>query len=123
NEAAQVVDSVRETIRIGEDGGLPTQVTHHKIIGRANWGLSKETLRLVEEARSRGVDVTVDAYPYTASSTGTAALIPQGAQEGGQKALVERLDSPVQRAQIKAAVVQHIKSDRGAGDPANVVMA
>jgi dihydroorotase/N-acyl-D-amino-acid deacylase len=123
NEAAQVLDSVRETIRIGEDGHLPTQVTHHKIIGRDNWGLSKETLRLVEEARARGVDVTIDAYPYTASSTGTAALIPQRAQEGGQKSLVERLDAPAQRARIKTAVIQNLEHDRGAGDPANVVMA
>ncbi len=123
NEAAQVLDSVRETIRIGEDGHLPTQVTHHKIIGRDNWGLSKETLRLVEEARARGVDVSIDAYPYTASSTGTAALIPQWAQEGGQKSLVERLDAPTQRARIKSAVIQNLERDRGAGDPANVVMA
>ena len=123
DEAANVLDSVKETIRIGEEGGLPTQITHHKIIGRGNWGLSKETLRLVEEARARGVDATIDAYPYTASSTGTAALIPQWAQEGGQKALVERLDAPEQRTRIKTAVVAAIEGDRGGGDPANVVMA
>ena len=102
-EASHVLDSVRETIRIGEEGGLPTQITHHKIIGKPNWGKSTETLQLVEEARARGVDVTIDQYPYTASSTGTAALIPQWAQEGGQKALVERLDAPQQRAKIKAS--------------------
>ena len=45
DEAAKVLDSVRETIAIGEKGGLPTQVTHHKIIGKANWGRSVETLR------------------------------------------------------------------------------
>src|SRR5580700_5173991 len=123
DDSAKVLDSVRETIRIGEEGGLPTQITHHKIIGKDNWGLSKETLRLVEEARARGVDVTIDQYPYTASSTGTAALIPQWAQEGGQKALVERLDAPEQRAKIKAMVIENIKFDRGGGDPANVVMA
>jgi dihydroorotase/N-acyl-D-amino-acid deacylase len=123
DEAAKVLDSVRETIRIGEEGGLPTQVTHHKIIGKDNWGASKDTLRLVEEARARGVDVTIDAYPYTASSTGTAALIPQWAQEGGHKSLVERLDAPQQRARIKTSVVESILHDRGAGDPANVVMA
>jgi dihydroorotase/N-acyl-D-amino-acid deacylase len=38
DDAAKVLDSVRETIAIGEEGGLPTQVTHHKIIGTANWG-------------------------------------------------------------------------------------
>jgi dihydroorotase/N-acyl-D-amino-acid deacylase len=123
DEAAHVLDSVRETIRIGEEGGLPTQVTHHKIIGKENWGKSAETLRLVQEARDRGVDVTIDQYPYTASSTGTASLIPQWAQEGGQKALVERLDAPETRARIKAVVVERIQLDRGGGDPANVVMA
>jgi N-acyl-D-amino-acid deacylase len=123
NESAQILDSVKETIRIGEEGHMPTQVTHHKVIGGANWGLSMRTLELVEEARSRGVDVSIDAYPYTASSTGTMALIPQWAQEGGQKALVERLAAPAQRARIKAVVVDNIKNDRGAGDPKNVVMA
>jgi N-acyl-D-amino-acid deacylase len=122
-EASHVLDSVRETIRIGEDGGLPTQVTHHKIIGKGNWGKSVDTLRLVDEARARGVDVTIDQYPYTASSTGTASLIPQWAQEGGHKALVERLDAPAQRSKIKATVIENIKFDRGGGDPANVVMA
>lgn len=46
DEAAGVLDSVRETIRIGEEGGLPTQITHHKIIGAGNWGRSAETLAL-----------------------------------------------------------------------------
>jgi dihydroorotase/N-acyl-D-amino-acid deacylase len=36
-EASHVLDSVRETIRIGEEGGLPTQITHHKTIGQASW--------------------------------------------------------------------------------------
>src|SRR5271155_2939997 len=123
DEAAHILDSVRETIRIGEDGHMPTQITHHKIIGKDNWGKSVDTLRLVEEARARGVDVTIDQYPYTASSTGTASLIPQWAQEGGQKSLVERLDASTQRATIKLAVIDAIKFDRGGGDPANVVMA
>jgi dihydroorotase/N-acyl-D-amino-acid deacylase len=122
-EASHVIDSVRETIRIGEEGGLPTQITHHKIIGRTNWGQSVETLKLVEEARARGVDVTIDQYPYTASSTGISALFPQWALEGGQKPLRERLSAPAQRARIKAAIVENIRLDRGAGDPKNVVIA
>ncbi len=123
NEASQVLDSVRETIRIGEEGHLPTQITHHKIIGAANWGLSTETLRLVEEARARGVDVTIDQYPYTASSTGIAALFPQWALEGGQNAVRERLAAPEQRAKIKAVIVENIKVDRGGGDPRNIAIA
>ncbi|HET7712080.1 MAG TPA: amidohydrolase family protein, partial [Thermoanaerobaculia bacterium] len=38
NEAAGIVDSVRETIRIGEEGKLPTQITHHKVMGLTNAG-------------------------------------------------------------------------------------
>jgi len=123
NEASHVLDSVKETIRIGEEGHLPTQITHHKIIGRANWGLSVETLKLVEEARARGVDVTIDQYPYTASSTGISALFPQWALEGGQNAVRERLAAPEQRARIKATIVENIKIDRGGGDPKNISIA
>src|SRR6266496_882226 len=108
-EAGHVLDSVRETIRIGEEGGLPTQITHHKIIGQPNWGQSVETLKLVEEARARGVDVTIDQYPYTASSTGIAALLPQWSLEGGSKSTAERLAAPEQRARIKLQIVDNLK--------------
>jgi N-acyl-D-amino-acid deacylase len=123
DEAAGVVDSVRETIQIGEEGGLPTQVTHHKIIGAENWGKSVDTLRLIEEARVRGVDATIDAYPYTASSTGTAALFPQWSLAGGHQSLLERLSAPDQRAKITAEIIHRIQFDRGGGDPKNIVMA
>lgn len=123
DEADKVAESVAETIRIGEEGGLPTQVTHHKIIGKRNWGRSAETLRMIHEARRRGVDVTIDAYPYTASSTGTGALFPQWSMAGGSKALAERLGAPDQRAKIKAEIVRRILEDRGAGDAKNVVLA
>lgn len=123
NEAAGILDSVRETIAIGERGGLPTQVTHHKIIGTGNWGQSVQTLRLIEEARARGVDATIDQYPYTASSTALSALLPSWALEGGQAEVVKRLKDPVQRPRIKAAVIESIRVDRGGGDPKNVVIA
>jgi N-acyl-D-amino-acid deacylase len=123
DEASGVLKSVAETIAIGEQGGLPTQVTHHKIVGKGNWGRSVDTLRLVAEARARGVDVTIDQYPYTASSTGLVALLPQWSQEGGQREIVKRLDDPPTRAKIKAAVVESIKFDRGGGDPKNVYIA
>jgi N-acyl-D-amino-acid deacylase len=124
DEASRVVESVRETIRIGEEGRLPTQVTHHKIIGTANWGKSVETLRLVDEARARGVDATIDQYPYTASATSIqAALLPQWAQEGGREAVLARLKEPATRAKIKAESVSLLKHERGGGDPRNVVIS
>lgn len=124
DEAAGVVDSVRETIAIGEQGGVPTQVSHHKIIGKANWGRSVETLKLIDAARARGVDATLDQYPYTASSTTIqAALLPKWALEGGLKQTIARLKEPAARAKIKTETVAIILTERGGGDPRNVVIS
>jgi len=124
DEARGVLDSVRETIAIGEEGRLPTQVTHHKMIGRAVWGRSVETLRLVEEARGRGVDATIDQYPYTASSTAlSAALFPAWALEGGAEAVKKRIANPDERARIREAVVEKIRNERGGGDARHIGIA
>src|SRR6185503_7241246 len=102
DEASRVIESVNETIRIGEEGALPTQVTHHKVGGRGYWGKSTETLKLVEQARARGVDASIDQYPYTASATSIqAALLPAWALEGGRAEILKRLNDPATRARIK----------------------
>jgi dihydroorotase/N-acyl-D-amino-acid deacylase len=124
DEAAGILDSVRETIEIGEKGGLPTQVTHHKIVGRKNWGRSVDTLRLVEEARARGVDATIDQYPYTASSTSIqAALMPAWALEGGRDEIIKRLRTATMKTEIQKETSRLILEERGGGDPNNVQLA
>jgi N-acyl-D-amino-acid deacylase len=121
DEAARVVDSVRENIRVGEDGGIPTQVTHHKTVGKAAWGKTTETLRLIDEARQRGIDVTLDVYPYTASSTTIqAALVPTWAQEGGRESMLARLRDATTRRRVMNEAAQLIREERGGGDPHNV---
>ena len=122
-EAAQLIDSVQETIRIGEEAGIPVQITHHKVIGVENWGASVESLRLVDEARARGVDVTIDQYPYTASQTSINALIPQWAQAGGREEMLNRINSPETYSTIKNEVIAKILYDRGGGDPKNVFIS
>ena len=122
-EAAQLIDSVQETIRIGEEAGIPVQITHHKVIGVENWGASIESLRLVDEARTRGVDVTIDQYPYTASQTSINALIPQWAQAGGREEMLNRISSPETYSTIKNEVIAKILYDRGGGDPKNVFIS
>lgn len=122
-EGLELLESVTETIRIGEEGGLPTQLTHHKVVGAPMWGQSTESLRLVDEAVARGVDVTIDQYPYTASSTGLTILFPAWSLEGGGEALAERMADPETRARIREAIVANLRDDRGGGSPDNVVIA
>jgi N-acyl-D-aspartate/D-glutamate deacylase len=78
NEGGGLVDAVAEAIAIGEESGVPVQLSHHKAAGADNWGRVATTLTMVDEARSRHVDVMLDQYPYTAGSTGLAAVLAQG---------------------------------------------
>lgn len=123
DEAAKLLDSVRETIRIGEEGGLPTQITHGKAMGKRNWGKSAGMIELVHEARRRGVDVSIDQYPYTASSTGIDVLFPRWALEGDREARMARLQDPATRARIRESIVENLKEDRGGGNLRNVQIA
>ncbi|MCY4029201.1 MAG: D-aminoacylase [Acidobacteria bacterium] len=122
DEALRLLDSVRETIRIGEEAAVPVQMTHHKAVSRDMWGRSAESLALVDAARARGVDITIDQYPYTASQTSITAVVPQWAQAGGTGELIERLRDPETRRRIREEIVYRIEHDRGGGDPANIVI-
>ena len=122
-EGLLLLESVDETIRIGEEGGLPTQITHHKVVGAPMWGASDKTLAMVDAARARGVDVTIDQYPYTASSTSLSILFPAWSLEGESDARLQRIRDPSQRARIKRAIIKNLEEDRGGGDPKNVVVA
>ncbi|RJQ05974.1 MAG: D-aminoacylase [Bacillota bacterium] len=64
DESGGLVESVEEAIRIGRESGVKVEVSHHKAVGRSNFGKVRETLAMMEEARRSGVDITCDAYPY-----------------------------------------------------------
>lgn len=122
-EGADVLKSVEETIYIGEAAGLPSQITHHKIVGAPNWGKSQGTLALVDAALARGADVSIDQYPYTASSTSLTILFPRWSLDGDEETRLARLRNTEDRARIREAVAHNIEVDRGGNDPANVVLA
>lgn len=122
-EGTGLVESVRETIRIGEQGGLPAQVTHHKAMGMRAWGKSAETLALIDAANARGLDISSDQYPYTASSTGIDVLFPAWSLAGEKEVRLARLQDPAVRAEIKAGIIDNIINDRGGNDPSRVAIA
>jgi N-acyl-D-amino-acid deacylase len=110
SEGNTLLDSVAETIRIGEEGGLPTHISHHKSAGRANWGKTRDSLAAVDAARARGVDITLDVYPYAASATSLQSnLLPAWALEGGRLGLEKRLGDPAERARLVDAATVLMK--------------
>ena len=68
DEGDHVTDSLEETFRIGRELNVPVVVSHHKVVGLANHGRSRETLPLIA-ARMQSQGIGLDCYPYCASST------------------------------------------------------
>ncbi len=101
-ETDTVLDSVRETIEIAAKSGVSTEISHHKTGGKQNWGKCQQTLRMVDEARDKGLDVTCDTYPYIAASTTLGTLLPPWMQAGGIAEMLKRLHSPEIRERIKS---------------------
>ena len=105
-EGTRVDEAINETLTIGREANIPVQISHFKVTGKNNWGRSTETLAMVEEARKQGYDVTIDQYPYTASSTNLAVTVPDWALEGGLDSLRVRLKNPEQRKKIIDGMAQ-----------------
>lgn len=106
NESNGVVTAVKEAIHIAETAGVPLFISHHKVLGTGNWGLSKETLRLIHAAIDRGVKATIDQYPYTATQTILNVCLPPELFADGKDNLVRLLKDPVQRRRIQTEMME-----------------
>jgi len=100
SEGDALIESVKEAIEVGKRAGVPVHISHFKALKEENWGKTKESLKLVEDARNRGIDITFDQYPYIAASTGLAAFLPKWAHEGGAEKMLELLQNPETRRKI-----------------------
>ena len=105
DEGDSVTQAINEAVTIGREAKLPVQISHFKLSGQQNWGRSKITVPMIEKARQEGIDVTIDQYPYTASSTSISTLIPDEILADGQDSIKARL----QRPEIKKRVITHIQ--------------
>ena len=100
-EGRTLVEAVAEAIRIGREAHSRVQISHHKACGRHNWGLVDKTLRMIEDARSEGIDVAMDVYPYTASSTYLDTILPPWMRDGGKVEILRRLREGPTRERAK----------------------
>jgi N-acyl-D-aspartate/D-glutamate deacylase len=83
-EGLGLIEAVQEALEIGRKAKIPIQISHHKAVGKSMWGSSVKTLQLVDDALREGLEVTLDQYPYTATSTGLTVVFPAWALEGGE---------------------------------------
>jgi N-acyl-D-amino-acid deacylase len=109
DEQGGVFDAIDEALEVGRLAGVPVQISHFKVAGKRVWGLSAKTLAKVENARQAGLDVTLDQYPYTASSTSLGVLLPARLYEGGREQLLKQLADPPTRKRICQEVLKRIR--------------
>jgi len=107
DEGTKVVESINEAIDIGDKAKIPVEISHFKISSKRLWGKSDLTLGLVNDARERGLQVSVDQYVYPASSTSLDARMPNWVIAGGREAAIKRLKDP----QVRERVIKEMKDD------------
>ena len=102
DESSESIKALEEFIEIVEKSGCKGgQIAHHKIAGPKYWGLSKETLKIIEEANSRGLKITCDQYPYNRGMTGLTTALPPWSHIGGTEKIIERLKDPEMRKKMR----------------------
>lgn len=111
NEGDEVDAAIRETIQIARATGIPVEISHFKVSGPKNWGRSAHTLQLVIAARQEGLDITIDQYPYPASSTNLHVLLPSWVMSGGPDSVNFRLSDAVIQKKIRQEMMATAKKD------------
>ena len=109
DEGDSVTYAIEEALTIGREAKIPVEISHFKLSGQHNWGRSKETVPMIEAARKEGIEVTIDQYPYTASSTSISTLIPDEILADGQDSIKARLQRTEIRKYIISSMLARLK--------------
>jgi N-acyl-D-amino-acid deacylase len=109
DEGDSVTYAIEEALTIGREAKIPVEISHFKLSGQHNWGRSKETVPMIEAARKEGIEVTIDQYPYTASSTSISTLIPDEVLADGQDSIKARLQRPEVKKYVVNSMLARLK--------------
>jgi N-acyl-D-amino-acid deacylase len=110
DEGDSVTQAIEEALTIGREANIPVEISHFKLSGQQNWGRSNQTLPMIIDARKAGLDVTIDQYPYTASSTSLSTLLPDDILADGQDSIAARLSRPDIQSQVTAHIIKKLKN-------------
>jgi N-acyl-D-amino-acid deacylase len=124
DQGLYITEAIEEAIEIGETNNIPVQISHIKLADDAVWYELERITDPVEKARKRGVEVTLDQYPYTATSSGFGSSFPSWAFEGGNKNFLKRLENEENYAKIKSYIIKRrLTSTKGINKPETIYIA
>ncbi len=126
SEGGAIDAALDEVFRIAREADIPAEIWHLKVAGRLNQGRMPHVLARIDSARSAGLDITGNAYPYHAAATSLDASVPAWAHAGGVDSMIARLRQPATRARIRAELLAPPKPTdrfmRAAGGPTGVLV-
>lgn len=126
SEGNQLIPSINEIITIAKEANIPVEICHLKAAGKDNWNKMDSVIKIVENTRKQGIDITADMYTYTAAATGLTSCFPPTLQDGGFGKLRERLQDPVIRKQMITAMHTNANDWEnlyyGSGSPDNILL-
>ena len=104
DEGDNLVAAIEEALDVGRRADVSVQCSHHKASGKQNWGKVHRTLAMIDQARSHGSIAHCDVYPYIASWTELATILPADVRYGGRQATLDRLRDPESATAIALAL-------------------
>jgi N-acyl-D-aspartate/D-glutamate deacylase len=104
NESHALLEAIRESITIGEQGGVPVHIYHLKAAGQDNWPLMAKAVDLISDARKRGLDVTADIYPYIRNGIGLGSFLHPRHYAKGAAAFLKTLGDRQVRESLRREV-------------------
>jgi len=108
NEDDRLLDAIDESMAVARGAGCGLQISHLKTQGPRNWGKLDDVFARVAAARTAGVDVAFDRYPYLAYQTGVTNLFPVWSRDGGTARFFARLDDPATADRIRAGTLDKV---------------
>jgi N-acyl-D-amino-acid deacylase len=105
DEGKDLLKAINEVIEISEKGGLQAEVFHFKAAYAPGWGkIMPQAVKLIDDARARGVNIAADMYVYTAGGTGLDVTAPNWVFAEGYEKGIAKLKDPAVRAKAKKDV-------------------
>ena len=106
NENDRVFEAIDEALSVARSAGVPLQISHFKVTSPRLWGASARMLERIDAARREGLDVTLDQYPYTASSAALDVLLPDWALEGDREGTRRALQGRLRKSRVRGRIVK-----------------
>jgi len=118
NEDNRVIEALDELITIAKGANVPAEIYHLKTSRKPNWHMLDSVIKVVNEARENGLQITADMYTYNASSTGLTGVMPTWVQAGGHKAWIDRMKKP----EIRKRLFADIRKELSEQEPEGILM-